>query len=483
MFLGVNDMQKIIGRKQEIAELQRCMDSNRSEFVIVYGRRRVGKTFLVDSFFDGQYDFSYVGGHKLAKAKQLRNFAKALKKAASMSLQPKFSDWDDAFDALEEYLETLPADRKKVVFIDEMPWIDTPQSEFVEALETFWNGWGARRNDIMFVASGSASSWMMDKLVENPGGLHARITNNIYVRPFTLRETEEYLQSKRFNWSRYQILQLYMVLGGIPFYLSLLDPNQSLLANIDRLFFRRNGELKTEFDELYNAIFNKADKYLEVVALLNNNHEGMTFNQIRTAGKLDGKRLTTVLRNLERCDFIISYQQFGNKSRGTLYRLADFYTLFYYKFVASRDTKDEEWWSHNYNSRSVESWQGFSFELLCLTHIPQIRQKLGISGISTNASSWRYVPQKGSDERGCQIDLVIERGDHIINLCEMKFSMAPFSITSVYEQHIRKRMQTFRDKTKTTSTLTITFVTTFGVAAGQHSGVVDNEIVADDLFV
>ena len=335
----------------------------------------------------------------------------------------------------------------------------------------------------MFVASGSASSWMMDKLVENPGGLHARITNNIYVRPFTLRETEEYLQSKRFNWSRYQILQLYMVLGGIPFYLSLLDPNQSLLANIDRLFFRRNGELKTEFDELYNAIFNKADKYLEVVALLNNNHEGMTFNQIRTAGKLDGKRLTTVLRNLERCDFIISYQQFGNKSRGTLYRLADFYTLFYYKFVASRDTKDEEWWSHNYNSRSVESWQGFSFELLCLTHIPQIRQKLGISGISTNASSWRYVPQKGSDERGCQIDLVIERGDHIINLCEMKFSMAPFSITSVYEQHIRKRMQTFRDKTKTTSTLTITFVTTFGVAAGQHSGVVDNEIVADDLFV
>ena len=475
-------MQKIIGREQEIAELQRCMDSDRSEFVIVYGRRRVGKTFLVDSFFGGQYDFSYVGGHKLTKAKQLRNFAKALKKAAGMTSQPKFSDWDDAFDALEEYLETLPTDRKKVVFIDEMPWIDTPQSEFVEALETFWNGWGARRQDIVFVASGSASSWMMDKLVENPGGLHARITNNIYVRPFTLRETEEYLQSKCFNWSRYQILQLYMILGGIPFYLSLLAPKQSLLANIDRLFFRRNGELRTEFDELYNAIFNKADKYLEVVALLNNNHEGMTFEQIRSASKLDGKRLTTVLRNLERCDFIISYQQFGNKSRGTLYRLCDFYTLFYYKFVASRDTKDEEWWSHNYNSRSVESWQGFSFELICLTHLPQIRQKLGISGISTNASSWRYVPQKGSDERGCQIDLVIERGDHIINLCEMKFSVAPFSITSSYEQHIRERMQTFRDKTKTTSTLTITFVTTFGVAAGQHSGVVDNEIVADDLF-
>ena len=474
---------KIIAREAEIAELRRCYESNRSEFVIVYGRRRVGKTYLVDTFFDKTYDFTYVGGHNLSKAKQLRGFAKALKKSAGMKQQPKFASWEDAFDALEEYIESLPVEKRKVIFIDEMPWIDTPQSEFVEALETFWNGWGARRTDIMLVASGSASSWMMDKLVDNPGGLHARITNNIYIRPFTLKETEEYLLSQGIRWSRYQILQLYMVMGGVPFYLSLLDPNQTMIGNIDRLFFRKNAELRTEFDELYNAVFNKADKYLEIVSILNGNHDGMTFKEIEKETSLDGERLTTVLKNLERCDFIISFKQFGNKSRGTLYRLVDFYTLFYYKFVATTDSKDEQWWTHNYNSHSVESWQGYAFELICFMHLAQIRQRLGISGISTSASSWRYTPTKQGEGNRAQIDLVIERGDRNINLCEMKFSKGPFTIKKSYADDVRKRIQLFKDKEKTNYGLISTFVTTFGVEDGIHKDVVDSEITAEDLFV
>ena len=272
-------MQQIIGRQKEMSQLRRCVESDRSEFVIVYGRRRVGKTFLVDSYFHGEYDFAYVGGHKLTKAKQLKGFAKALKKAAGMRLQPQFSTWEDAFDALEEYLESLPSEKRKIVFIDEMPWIDTPKSEFIEALESFWNGWGARRNDIVFIASGSASSWMMDKLVDNPGGLHARITCNVYVRQFTLGETREYLNSRGIRWDNYQILCLYMAIGGIPFYLSLLDKNESLIGNIDRLFFQRNGLLCNEFDELYNAIFSNAGRYLEVVSLLYGHKEGMTSNR------------------------------------------------------------------------------------------------------------------------------------------------------------------------------------------------------------
>lgn len=473
---------KIIAREAEMAELKRCYESSRSEFVIVYGRRRVGKTFLVDTFFDKKYDFTYVGGHKLTKAKQLRGFAKALKKAAGMRFQPKFSSWEDAFDALEEYVESLPPEKRKVIFIDEMPWIDTPQSEFVEALESFWNGWGARRTDIMLIASGSASSWMMDKLVDNPGGLHARITNNIYIRPFTLKETEEYLLSRGFRWSHYQILQLYMVMGGVPFYLSLLDPSQTLVGNIDRLFFRKNAELRTEFDELYNAVFNKADKYLEIVSLLNGNHDGMTFTEIQKSTSLDGERLTTVLKNLERCDFIISFQQFGHRSKGKLYRLVDFYTLFYYKFVDSIDSKDELWWTHNYTSHSVEAWQGYAFELICLVHLAQIRQCLGISGISTSASSWRYVPTKNEAGQKAQIDLVIERGDRNINLCEMKFSIGPFNIKKSYADTVRKRIQLFQEKEKTTCGLISTFVTTFGVAEGIHKDVVDIEVVSDDLF-
>jgi len=449
-------MQKIIGREKEMAELRRCLESERSEFVIVYGRRRVGKTFLVDYFFQGKYDFSFVGGHNLTKGKQLRNFAKSLTKIAGLDSQPVFKTWENAFDSLECYLESLPAERKKIVFIDEMPWIDTPQSEFVEALESFWNGWGTRRNDIVFIASGSASSWMMDKLVDNPGGLHGRITNNIYVRPFTLYETKLYLESIGLFWDEYHVLQLYMILGGIPFYLSLLNPSETFTQNIDRLFFYQNGMLKTEFDELYHAIFSKAGKYIEVIELLYKNHlNGQTFDQLQKATKMDGKSLGLVLKNLVRCDFVISYKQFGNKVKGTIYRLMDFYTLFYYKFQDSMNSKDESWWTNNYNSRSVESWQGISFELVCLVHVPQVRKALGISGISTSASSWRYVPLKENkmDNKGAQIDLVIERGDRFINLCEIKFCSSPYAISNDYADKILERVNLFKEKTKTTYSL------------------------------
>lgn len=476
-------MQQIIGREKELTQLRRCVESNRSEFVIVYGRRRVGKTFLVDSFFDGKYDFAYVGGHRLTKAKQLRGFAKALKKVSGAKLQPQFKSWEEAFDALETYLESLPQEKRKIIFIDEMPWIDTPQSEFIEALEQFWNGWGARRSDIVFIASGSASSWMMDKLVENPGGLHARITCNIYVRPFTLHETREYLLSRSIRWDNYQILCLYMTLGGVPFYLSLLDREQTLIGNIDRLFFERNGLLRNEFDELYQAIFSNAGKYLEVVTLLNGHKEGLTFAEISRETGIEGQRLTKLLRNLERCDFIIAYSQFGNSQKGTLYRLVDFYTLFYYKFVLQNDTKDEEWWLHNYNSRSVESWQGRTFELVSLMHLPQIKQALGISGIATSASSWRYVPNKvDKDEKGAQIDLVIDRADHHITLCEMKFCTGRYRITEDYATTLRDRMQLFADKTHTNKGLVNTFVSTFGLANSSGSSAIDNEITAEDLF-
>ena len=477
----------VIGREREMAELQRSLESDRSEFVIVYGRRRVGKTYLVDNFFHYEYDFSFVGGHRLTKQKQLRNFAKAMKKYAHLARQPKYENWDDAFDALEELMESLPEEKRKVIFIDEMPWIDTPQSEFVDALETFWNGWAARRHDIMFVASGSSTSWMMDKLVENQGGLHGRITNNIYVRPFTLHETEQYMQSRGAAWDRYQLLQTYMIIGGIPFYYSLLNVKESLVQNVDRLFFRKNGELRTEFEELYSALFTNTEKYTSVVKLLNSKREGMTREEIENGTKMDKSLLSTVLRNLERCDFILRYSQFGNKSKGAIYRLVDFYTLFYYRFIDGFNAQDENWWSHNYQSPSVESWQGLSFELLCLLHLTQIKQKLGISGIATAASSWRYIPTKQKKltedmEKGTQIDLLIDRGDRVINLCEMKFSVKPYRISDAYETTLRDRMSVFQEKTKTTKSLVYTFVTTFGVANSMGKSIVNSEVTMEDLF-
>lgn len=476
---------RMIGRGQEMAELQRSMDSDRSEFVIIYGRRRVGKTYLVEHFFDGEYDFSFVGGHRLTKAKQLRNFAKALKKYAQLSRQPKFAGWDEAFDALEEYIETLPNGKRKVIFIDEMPWIDTPQSEFVDALEMFWNGWAARRDDIMFVATGSSTSWMVDKLVENQGGLHGRITRNIYVRPFTLNEAEQFLSSRGAKWDRYQILQAYMTVGGIPFYYSLMDVKDSLMQNIDRLFFRKNSTLRIEFEELYHALFMHAEKYIQVVKLLNGSRKGLTRKEISDSLGINGSVLTNILRNLERCDFLIRYSQFGNKTNDAIYRLVDFYTLFYFRFIDGFNAQDEQWWSHNYQSHAVDVWQGLSFELIALTHLPQIKKRLGISGISTTSSSWRYVPSRTNpkpEEKGAQIDLLIDRADRIINLCEMKFSVKPYRITSDYEQKLRERMDIFKTKTKTTKALAHTFITTFGVVDGKHHSIVDSEVTMNDLF-
>ncbi len=474
---------QMIGRDKEKAELQRCMDSNRSELVIVYGRRRIGKTFLIDEFFKGKFDFTYVGGHNLAPRMQLRNFAKALKLAMGERTARPFKDWFDAFDVLEEYLASLPTDRKKLVFVDEMPWIDSLRSDFTSAFENFWNGWAARRRDIVFVASGSATSWMIDKLVENQGGLHARITCQIYLRPFTLHETELYLKSVGCSWDRFQIAQCYMFFGGVPFYLSLIRPELSLVQNVDALCFNKGGALREEFDELYGALFTHAESYIEVVRLLASHRSGMVYSEIAKSTGIDGSRLTKILTNLERCDFIMKFRYFGKKAQDRIYKLTDFYTLFYLKYIEpNMDSYDEQWWSDHNLSHSVEAWQGLTFELVCLMHIRQIRMALNIGGVATEAFAWFDKADKGKESKGSQIDLVLERADRIINLCEMKFSQEPYRISADYEMKLRNRMGLFREKTHTTKALVNTFVTTYGVANGIHSSIVNSEVTLDGLF-
>lgn len=472
---------KLIGRKRECKVLDDCMTSDRSEFVIVYGRRRVGKTFLVDQYFKGKFDFTFVGGHKLPKRRQLSSFGKALRYASKGKVSAPFKDWFEAFDALEQYLGSIKKKGKKVVFIDEMPWIDNQKSEFVAALENFWNGWASRRGDIMFVASGSASSWMMDKIVDNKGGLHARITNSIYLRPFTLAETEEYLASRKFSWDRYQIMQCYMVMGGVPYYLSLLRSGDSLVQNIDRLFFSTNAIMKVEFDELYNAVFSKADHYIAIVRELYRHKDGMTRKEISEATGLSGGVLSKILRNLVTCDFVGRSSRYGSKSKNVLFRLVDFYTLFYYKFVANYSGGDDIWWTHNFQTRSVESWMGISFELLCQQHTQQIKKALGISGISAEIFSWRKTGD--SETKGAQIDMVIERSDRMIHLCEMKFSRGKYTISKEYEGWIRERIEMFRNENASGKGLICTFVSTYGLSKGKHSSIVDSEVKMEDLFM
>lgn len=472
---------RLIARTRECEELNKCMDSDKSEFVIICGRRRIGKTYLVEKYFDGKFDFKFVGGHNLRTRDQLRNFSKALKKY-SKSRQPDISDWSEAFDALEEYLESLPSDRKKVVFIDEMPWMDSRRSNFVSALENFWNGWAASQYNIVLVATGSATSWMVDKLIKNKGGLHNRVTRRLYLSPFTLKETEEYFVNRQTTWDRYEMLQCYMVTGGIPYYLDLIDPRESLAKNIDRLCYEEGGALQREFDELYNAVFVNAEKYISVVRLLSEHKEGLTRKEIGSYIGVEGTYLTRIISNLEKCNFIAKRAQYGNKKNDAIYRIIDFYTLFYFKFIEKNLSLDSSWWTHHLNSSSILAWQGLTFEIICLEHHQQIKNALGISGMATSVSTWRCLPDKEKNLPGAQIDMIIERADRMIHLCEMKFSQKPFNISSEYEKKLRDRMFLFDLKTKNKKPLVHTFVTTFGLGVGKHHSIVHSEITMNDLF-
>lgn len=469
------NMAKLIGRQREIKELNACLNSDRSEFVIVYGRRRIGKTFLVNQLYQGKFDFMYTGGHHLTQKEQLQRFADAVRQFTKSTYPPKFDNWFQAFGSLQDYLSSLPKKQKKVIFFDEMPWIDTHASHFVKALEYFWNAWAAQRDDIFLIASGSATSWMTDKLLKNQGGLHGRITKQIYLEPFTLNEVELYLESRKCSWDRLQILQAYMILGGVPFYWSLLDTTQSLPQNVDNLFFTKNGLLHIEFDELYNTLFTPSEKYICIVKALAEKREGMTREEISRKTQLQGNTLTRILSNLEKCDFISDFAQFGNKTKNTIYRLQDFYTMFYFHFVEDNHTKDKEWWSHNINHPTINTWQGYTFENVCLSHLSQIKSALGISGITTSSNSWRCPT--------AQIDLVIDRADHLINLCEMKFcSTGTYEITKEYAEKIRSKTSDFISSTRTRKGIVSTFITTYGVRQGKNSVVAQKEITMEDLF-
>lgn len=473
-------LTNIIGREREIKALDEIYNSSKSEFVAVCGRRRVGKTFLIKEFFDEKICFSVSGMIHGKTSAQLKIFVNRLRRYG-MTIDRPVNDWIDAFDLLMDYLSSLSVQRK-VVFFDELPWLDTPRSNFISALENFWNTFVSDRHDIVLIVCGSATSWMFDKLINNHGGLHNRITRRILLEPFNLHETEQLLITNGFNLSKYEISECYMVLGGIPYYLSLLKKELTLSQNIDFLLFDTRGDLYSEIDNLYASLFSNSDDYIKVVKALSQNSLGLTRNEILSeTGIKTGGTISTILKNLETCGFIRSYRQIGNSLKDLNYQLTDFYTLFYFKFKNGLTVKDRRYWSEIQGTAEFYTWAGFTFEILVLSHIQQIKQKLGILGVISEEFSCR-IPAE-NNENGTQIDLIISRKDNTVNLCEIKFSINEFEISADYEKTLRNRIDLFRKKyLKRTQSLQLTFVTTFGVKKNLHSWVVNNEILLDDLF-
>lgn len=471
--------KEIVGRKQECLVLKDCYESGKAELVAVYGRRRVGKTFLIKNYFKGKLDFYVTGIYNGTKKEQLAFFNKQLCDCSGIAY-PKVDNWFDAFDQLKHYLGSMKKN-KAVVFIDELPWLDTPRSRFIKAFELFWNSWASDRDNLKIIVCGSATTWMISHLLGSKGGLHNRVTRRIKLSPFTLAETEEFIKKQGIVWNRYQIAEVYMILGGTPYYLQMLKKNLSLSQNIDYLFFSENAELRDEYTFLFRSLFNDSSIYRNTVELLAKKAKGMTrMEMMKALGQQEGGNFSLVLENLCNCDFIRKYSAFGKQERDVLYQLTDLYTLFYLKFVRNSNGRDEHLWTNMVDSPERRAWSGYSFEQLCLHHIPQIKNTLGISGVQSDVCSWRtYMTD---EHAGGQIDLVIDRKDQVINLCEMKYSISEFEITKKYDEEIRQRRELFRSVTKTRKALHLTMVTTYGLKNNLYSGQIQSEVRLDDLF-
>lgn len=473
-------MSGFIGRAREVSLLDQCCESGRPEFVAVYGRRRVGKTFLVRNYFVSGFSFYATGIADQNMRAQLKAFNLSLIEYGAPDRSVP-SDWFEAFARLKTLLSSEQVHRdsasgRRVVFLDELPWFDTPRSSFKAALDWFWNGWASAHDDIMLIACGSATSWMLDNLVEDHGGFYNRVTRQIQLVPFTLAETEQLLLSNRVDLPRQQVVEAYMTFGGIPHYLNLIDRRCSLAQNIDQLCFSQSGELRHEANRLFKSLFRHADIYEAIVRELAKRLIGRTRTELAVVRDIGGgKALTKALRELEQCGFIRKYRNYRANRNGHFYQLIDPFTLFSLRFL--NDSTVESWTKYR-GTPSYNAWAGNAFELVCLLHTRQLKQALGIAGVQTQESAWR----SRTSDPGAQIDLLIDRRDGVIDLCEMKFTGAPFVVDAEYARKLNTKLEAFRTEEQPKKALHLVLVTMNGIAHNAHYHILTNIIDSDDLF-
>lgn len=477
----------MIGRKKEVAELLELYDGEKAELIAIYGRRRVGKTYLVDETFKNRITFRHAGLSPIEEdeqykgqplKKQLQAFYYSLiTQGMKKDHCPK--DWMEAFFMLEMHLQNIDDGSRQLVFLDELPWMDTSKSGFITGFEAFWNGWACHRN-IMVIISGSANSWMENKLINNHGGLYGRVTYEIKLLPFSLNECEQLFQERGIHISRYDIVQSYMIFGGIPFYLNYFKRGYSLAQNVDELFFVKGAKLALEYDRLFSSVFTNPDMTKGIVKVLGARSKGYTRKEIiRETGYSDGGRLTQNLNALIASDFVIKYIPFGCGKREEHYKLVDPFCIFYLKFVENRDSMIDGFWQQNVDAQPIVSWRGYAFENVCFCHISEIKKALGINGISTKESAWTKT---GKDDKGAQIDLLIIRKDNVVNMCEMKFYSDVFVVDKDYDMLLRHRQSVLFENLPKKNTIHNTLVTTYGIKNNEYKWAFENVITMEDLF-
>ena len=476
-------MQELAGREEEKKLLEEALHSSEAELIAVYGRRRVGKTFLIRSVYGDRLVFEFSGIHNAGLHEQLLNFAFAMQETIKNAFPvPIPTSWTQAFYFLRTYLTKRSDTQKYILFFDEFPWIQTSKSGFLAAFGHFWNTWAARQNNLIIVICGSAASWMIRNVVNNKGGLHNRISRRIRLLPFSLFETEQYLKTRQVSLDRYQILQLYMAIGGIPEYLKAVRPGESATQTIDRICFTKNGMLKGEFSNLYRSLFDNPDGHIAVIRALANKSKGLTRNEIiHACGLSSGGTATKLLEELAESGFVTAYIPFEKKIKESIYKLTDEYSLFYLKFMEKSRSTGAGTWHRTVEGASWKSWSGLAFESICLKHVLQIKKALGIGGVLTEESIWRYPAAKG--DSGAQVDLLIDRQDHCITICEMKYSLSEFVIDNGYAAELHRKQLVFKEKSRTRKSLFLTMVTTYGTQKNNYYiNLVQNEVTMDSLF-
>ena len=475
-------MNSIIGREREINSLQWCLEKGESQFVVVYGRRRVGKTFLIKEFFKNEFTFSMTGIYGATKEIQLANFTIALRQYWNRNFKiPK--DWTEAFYLLRDYLqEKKKKGKHRVVFFDEIPWLDTQKSDLLRAIEVFWNPWAAWEEDIVFIMTASSVPWIKEKILHNIGGLYNRCTLQIYLPPFNLRKTELFLQYKGINWSRYDVASCHLIMGGIPYYLNLLNPELPLDKNIDEIFFGKNVKLQHEYEQICETSFKNTKEHTAVIEALVSKKEGLTRNEIlEKTGLPNNGLISKILENLIYCDFVQEYNYFGNKKRESVYQLCDFFTIFYYNFLKGNTSRDKHFWSNLKNNEQKELWADNAFEQLCKDHLQQIKKAIGIGSVISEFSLWFNKPDEYTREN-IHIGLLIDRNDNVIDICEMKFCNEEYEIDKDCDMSIRNKIGTFQFQTNTRKAVCCIMITPFGVKRGMYSDIVRSQVCLDDLF-
>ena len=467
----------IIGRKEECDLLLSALRTPRPELIAVFGRRRIGKTFLIRNLYKEHVLMEWSGIHRGTLGDQLKAFHEAFKKKRKNAPLP--TDWMDAFALLAKHISEQRSRKKKVIFIDEFPWLDSRRSRFLSAFSHFWNSFASTRNDLVVVICGSAASYMIDNVINDKGGLHNRITQRIHLRPFDLHETELLLRQNKVKLTRYDILQLYMAMSGVPYYLQMVEPGESVAQAIDRLCFDRNGFLRGEFNNVFASLFDQSQSHEAIVRALSKVRKGLTRTQVLAKSKLaSGGTLTRTLNELEQSGFIEHYSPYKG-SKDPLYRLTDEYALFYLKYIEGTRPAKRGVWAKLNGTPTHKAWAGFTFETICMKHVDHIKEGLKISGIRSVEGSWTG---KGSVD-GAQVDLLIDRDDNVINLCEMKFSSTPFTIDKKYAAELAKKVQAFTSATRTRKSVFVTFITTYGTERNAYRDqVVQNELTMDALF-